>query len=204
MVTPTILRFALPSSERDRPAVAVAAVVKRDKRSMSASSEESMGSWSHITPEDDPHEETSSFIQLSEGEETEKGHLAGTKENIFPCLVTFDLSESGSARTASSSSNLRELLVVNCDLEPECVDSELRVALQWIAASELGLPTLYFRKSKEKRVAKFQRVIHLMSQKAWQIADLFGAVVQFCKVHEKEEAEGRSLSSLFDWLLENL
>lgn len=70
MVTPTILRFALPSSERDRPTVAGAAVVKRDKRSMSASSEESMGSWSHITPEDDPHEETSSFIQLSEGSVT--------------------------------------------------------------------------------------------------------------------------------------
>ncbi|XP_074497869.1 A-kinase anchor protein SPHKAP isoform X2 [Sebastes fasciatus] len=207
------------SSERDRPAVAVAAVVKSDKRSMSASSEESMGSWSHITPEDDPHEETSSFIQLSEGngtssasslgladldafsdvptqitvisEETEKGRLAGTKENVFE-------------RTAGGSSNLRVLLVVNCDLEPECVDSELRVALQWIAASELGLPALYFRKSKEKRVAKFQRVVHLMSQKAWRIADLFSAVVQFCKLHEKEEEEGRSLSSLFDWLLQTL
>ncbi|XP_062275587.1 A-kinase anchor protein SPHKAP [Scomber scombrus] len=211
------------SSERDRPAVAVAAIVKRDKRSMSASSEESMGSWSHITPEDDPHEETSSFIQLSEGngtssasslgladldafsdvptqstvisEETEKGHLAGTKDNIF---------QSSSARTASSSGNLGELLVVNCDLEAESVDSELRVALQWIAASELGLPTLYFRKSKEKRVAKFQRVVHRMSQKAWRIADLFSAVVQFCKLHEKEEKEGRSLSSLFDWLLETV
>ncbi|XP_070826980.1 A-kinase anchor protein SPHKAP isoform X1 [Chaetodon trifascialis] len=212
------------SSERDRPAVAVAAVVKRDKRSMSASSEESMGSWSHITPEDDLHEETSSFIQLSEGngtssasslgladldafsdvptqstvisEETEKGHLAGTKENVF---------DTNLARTAGgSSSNLRMLLVVNCDLEPECVDSELRVALQWIAASELGLPALYFRKSKEKRVAKFLRVVHLMSQKAWRIADLFSAVVQFCKLHEKEEEEGRSLSSLFDWLLESL
>ncbi|XP_044059314.1 A-kinase anchor protein SPHKAP isoform X2 [Siniperca chuatsi] len=211
------------SSERDRQAVAVAAVVKRDKRSMSASSEESMGSWSHITPEDDTHEETSSFIQLSEGngtssasslgladldafsdvptqstvisEETEKGHLAGTKENVF---------ESSSVRTAGGSSNLRVLLVVNCDLEPECVDSELRVALQWIAASELGLPALYFRTSKEKRLAKFQRVVHLMSQKAWRIADLFSAVVQFCKIHEKEEEEGRSLSSLFDWLLETL
>lgn len=57
-------------------------------------------------------------------------------------------------RTAGGSSNLRVLLVVNCDLEAECVDSELRVALQWIAASELGIPALYFRKSKEKRVAK--------------------------------------------------
>ncbi|KAM9853391.1 A-kinase anchor protein SPHKAP [Aulostomus maculatus] len=212
------------SSERDRPAVVAAAVVKRDKRSMSASSEESMGSWSHITPEDDPHEETSSFIQLSEGngtssasslgladldafsevptqstvisEEREKGNQAATEENIV---------QSSSVRTAGGSgSNLRELLVVNCDLETECADSELRVALQWIAASELGLPALYFRKSKEKRVAKFQRVVHLMSQKSWRIADLFSAVVQFCKLHEKEEEEGRSLSSLFDWLLENL
>lgn len=70
MVIPTILRFALLSSESDKTAVAVATVVKRDKRSMSASSEESMGSWSHINPEDDPHEETSSFIQLSEGSVT--------------------------------------------------------------------------------------------------------------------------------------
>ncbi|XP_020497387.1 A-kinase anchor protein SPHKAP isoform X2 [Labrus bergylta] len=211
------------SSERDKPAVVMAAVVKRDKRSMSASSEESMGSWSHITPEDDPHEETSSFIHLSEGngtssasslgladldafsdvptqstvisDETEKGYLAGTTENAI---------ESSSARTAGSSGNRRVLLVVNCDLESESVHSELRVALQWIAASELGLPALCFRKSREKRVAKFQRVVHLMSQKAWRIADLFGAVVQFCELHKKEEEEGQSLSSLFDWLLETL
>lgn len=43
-----------------------------------------------------------------------------------------------------------------------------------------------------------------MSQKAWQITDLFSAVVQFCKLHENEEEEGRSLSGLFDWLLETL
>uniref|UniRef100_A0A3B4VCR4 SPHK1 interactor, AKAP domain containing n=1 Tax=Seriola dumerili TaxID=41447 RepID=A0A3B4VCR4_SERDU len=179
------------------PVLTVRPLLLAESRSMSASSEESMGSWSHISPEDDPHEETSSFIQLSEG--------SGCPPNTV-CPIIFDLSESSSVRTASGSGNLRELLVVNCDLEPECVDSELRVALQWIAASELGLPALYFIKSKEKRVAKFQRVVHLMSQKAWRIADLFSAVVQFCKLHEKEkeEEDGRSLSSLFDWLLESL
>lgn len=67
----------------------------------------------------------------------------------------FDLSGSTPGATAGGgSSNLRQLLVVNCDLEQECVDYELRVALQWIAASELGLPALYFRKSKEKKIAK--------------------------------------------------
>uniref|UniRef100_A0A3B4FYF9 SPHK1 interactor, AKAP domain containing n=1 Tax=Pundamilia nyererei TaxID=303518 RepID=A0A3B4FYF9_9CICH len=180
------------SSDRDR--TAVAAVVKRDKRSMSASSEESMGSWSHITPEDDPHEETSSFIHLSEN---------GTSSTSSLGLVDLDsFSDVPSQSTViAGDRSIRELLVVNCDLEPECMDLELRVALQWIAASELGLPALYFRKSKEKRVAKFLRVVHLMSQKAWRIADLFDAVVQFCKMHEKAEEAGKSLqSSLFDWL----
>lgn len=63
-------------------------------------------------------------------------------------------SESRPARPLGGGSELRVLLVVNCDLEPECVDSELRVALQWIAASELGLPVLHFRRSKEISVAK--------------------------------------------------
>uniref|UniRef100_I3JDZ6 SPHK1 interactor, AKAP domain containing n=1 Tax=Oreochromis niloticus TaxID=8128 RepID=I3JDZ6_ORENI len=131
-----------------------------------------------------------------------QSHLLLTRTTL--CHIICDLLESSSARTAGDGS-IRELLVVNCDLEPECMDLELRVALQWIAASELGLPALYFRKSKEKRVAKFLRVVHLMSQKAWRIADLFGAVVQFCKLHEKAEEAGKSLqSSLFDWLLETL
>uniref|UniRef100_A0A3P9ILV7 SPHK1 interactor, AKAP domain containing n=1 Tax=Oryzias latipes TaxID=8090 RepID=A0A3P9ILV7_ORYLA len=172
-------RFALPSRERDRPAVAVAAAAKRDKRSMSASSEESMGSWSHMTPEDDPHEETSSFIQLSEGSVT-----------IAPCskccrlppsphahCVIFIISEISSASAASISCNLRELLLVNCDLEQESVDSEIRMTLQWIAASELGLSFVYFRKSQERF---------------------------FFILYNKEEAEQSVHASLFDWLLETL
>lgn len=60
--------FLPSSSDRDRLAAAAeAGLVGRDKRSMSASSEESAESWSHVTAEDDVPEETSSFIQLSDG-----------------------------------------------------------------------------------------------------------------------------------------
>lgn len=62
-------------------------------------------------------------------------------------------------RPPGGGSNLRVLVVVNCDLEPECVNTELRVALQWIAASELGLPVLYFRKSTQKRIAKVNAAV---------------------------------------------
>ncbi|XP_070982354.1 A-kinase anchor protein SPHKAP-like isoform X1 [Oncorhynchus clarkii lewisi] len=220
------------SFERDKTAVpsapaAVPAVDERNKRSLSASSEDSSESWSQIAPDDDPHEETSSFIQLSEGngnsstsslgladleglsdipsqstvnsEEADKGHLRESKENV---------NEGSSLWTVGGSSSHRELLVVNCDLDPECVDSELRLALQWIAASELGLHAVYFRKCKERtskvgaaQHMQFQRVLQLVSQKAWRIGDLFNAVIQFCKLHQEEDG-GSSLSSLFDWLLE--
>uniref|UniRef100_A0A3P9ILI1 SPHK1 interactor, AKAP domain containing n=1 Tax=Oryzias latipes TaxID=8090 RepID=A0A3P9ILI1_ORYLA len=129
-------------------------------------------------------------------EVTERAHPPGSKEKVF---------EISSASAASISCNLRELLLVNCDLEQESVDSEIRMTLQWIAASELGLSFVYFRKSQEVNFSKFQRLVHLMSQKAWQIADLFGAVVQFCNLHSnKEEAEQSVHASLFDWLLETL
>ncbi|KAJ3590115.1 hypothetical protein NHX12_008069 [Muraenolepis orangiensis] len=130
---------------------------------------------------------------------------------MLSCLVMVVIhpaEEAGLVRTMESvglAPRPRGLLVLNCDLEPECVDWELRVTLQWIAASELGLSALYFSKSEENRASKFQNVVLLVSQKAWRVADLFAAVLQFCKLHEKAREEGRSpLSSLFDWLLETL
>uniref|UniRef100_A0A3B4A712 A-kinase anchor 110kDa C-terminal domain-containing protein n=1 Tax=Periophthalmus magnuspinnatus TaxID=409849 RepID=A0A3B4A712_9GOBI len=173
-----------PSSERDR-------VVKRDKRSLSASSEESMGSWSHMSPEEDPPEESSSFIHLSEGS-------VRTAVSWPHLLLTVPMSH-------WDSTNPRELQVLNCDLDSDSRDWELRVTLQWIAASELGLSALYFRRSKERREAKFQRVVLLMTQKAWRVGDLFRAVLQFCeKSEEEEEEEQGRVSGLFDWLLQTL
>lgn len=44
--------------------------------------------------------------------------------------------------------------MLNFDMDSECVDGELRATLQWIAASELGVPALYFRKTQEHNLAK--------------------------------------------------
>ncbi|KAK7883328.1 hypothetical protein WMY93_029502 [Mugilogobius chulae] len=124
-------------------------------------------------------------------EETEKRRAAVMRGTVSEVRVL---------KSAGSSSSPRELQVLNCDLDSDCRDWELRVALQWIAASELGLSALYFRRSKERREAKFQRVVLLMTQKAWRVGDLFRAVLQFC---EREE-DGSRVFGLFDWLLETL
>ncbi|XP_073706778.1 A-kinase anchor protein SPHKAP isoform X2 [Garra rufa] len=111
------------------------------------------------------------------------------------------MDEVTSGLSTAGSSCQRELLVLNFDMDSEHVDGELRAALQWIAASELGVPALYFRKTQEHNLAKFHRVVQLAGQKAWRVGDLFSAVAQFCQLHQDLEHRGRPVPSLFDWIL---
>ncbi|XP_037705598.1 A-kinase anchor protein SPHKAP [Choloepus didactylus] len=188
-----------------------------------SSCEESTGSWSQLANEEDNADDTSSFLQLSERSMSngntsatsslgimdldiyqesmpsspmihelveEKEILKGQSENV---------EEHTSGQPVGPAGGRRSLLVVNFDLEPECPDAELRATLQWIAASELGIPTIYFKKSQENRIEKFLDVVRLVHQKSWKVGDIFHAVVQYCKMHE-ERKDGTP--SLFDWLLE--
>ncbi|XP_019512651.1 PREDICTED: A-kinase anchor protein SPHKAP isoform X3 [Hipposideros armiger] len=120
----------------------------------------------------------------------EKEILKGQSENM---------EEFASGAPAGAASRQGSLLVINFDLEPERPDAELRAMLQWIAASELGIPTIYFKKSQENRIEKFLDVVRLVHQKSWKVGDIFHAVVQYCKMHEQQKD---GTPSLFDWLLE--
>ncbi|XP_063569152.1 A-kinase anchor protein SPHKAP isoform X5 [Pongo abelii] len=159
-----------------------------------SSSEESTGSWTQLANEEDNPDDTSSFLQLSERSMSE---LVEEKEILKGQSESIEAPASG--LPMGTASPQRSLLVINFDLEPECPDAELRATLQWIAASELGIPTIYFKKSQENRIEKFLDVVRLVHRKSWKVGDIFHAVVQYCKMHE-EQKDGRL--SLFDWLLE--
>ncbi|XP_063022930.1 A-kinase anchor protein SPHKAP isoform X5 [Melospiza melodia melodia] len=159
-----------------------------------SSSEESTGSWSQLANDEDNPDDTSSYLQLSERSLSEL-----VEEKVFLKEQTENTEESTSELSVGTANCQKDLLVINFDLEPECPDVELRATLQWIAASELGIPTIYFKKSQENRIEKFLDVVQLVQRKSWKVGDIFQAVVQYCKLSE----EGReSTPSLFDWLLE--
>ncbi|NWI44722.1 SPKAP protein, partial [Picathartes gymnocephalus] len=188
-----------------------------------SSSEESTGSWSQLANDEDNPDDTSSYLQLSErslsnGNSSTTSSL-GTmdleiyqenmpsspminelvEEKVFLKEQTENTEESTSELSVGTANCQKDLLVINFDLEPECPDVELRATLQWIAASELGIPTIYFKKSQEKRIEKFLDVVQLVQRKSWKVGDIFQAVVQYCKLSE----EGREITpGLFDWLLE--
>ncbi|XP_026711137.1 A-kinase anchor protein SPHKAP isoform X4 [Athene cunicularia] len=159
-----------------------------------SSSEESTGSWSQLANDEDNPDDTSSYLQLSERSLSEL-----VEEKVFLKEQTENTEESTSGLSVGTANCQKDLLVINFDLEPECPDVELRATLQWIAASELGIPTIYFKKSQENRVEKFLDVVQLVQRKSWKVGDIFHAVVQYCKLSE----ERREMTpSLFDWLLE--
>ncbi|XP_057886874.1 A-kinase anchor protein SPHKAP isoform X5 [Melospiza georgiana] len=159
-----------------------------------SSSEESTGSWSQLANDEDNPDDTSSYLQLSERSLSEL-----VEEKVFLKEQTENTEESTSELSVGTANCQKDLLVINFDLEPECPDVELRATLQWIAASELGIPTIYFKKSQENRIEKFLDVVQLVQRKSWKVGDIFQAVVQYYKLSE----EGReSTPSLFDWLLE--
>ncbi|XP_014640850.1 PREDICTED: A-kinase anchor protein SPHKAP isoform X1 [Ceratotherium simum simum] len=187
------------------------------------SSGESTDSWSQLANEEDNPDDTSSFLQLSEqsmsnGNSSATSSLGITDLDIYqesmpssPMINELvqekeilkeqseHIEECASGVPAGAASRQGSLLVINFDLEPECPDAELRATLQWIAASELGIPTIYFKKSQENRIEKFLDVVRLVHQKSWKVGDIFHAVIQYCKMHE-EQKDGTP--SLFDWLLE--
>ncbi|NWW33110.1 SPKAP protein, partial [Panurus biarmicus] len=188
-----------------------------------SSSEESTGSWSQLANDEDNPDDTSSYLQLSE-RSLSNGNSSTTsslgimdleiyqenvssspvinelvEEKVFLKEQTENTEESTSELSVGTANCQKDLLVINFDLEPECPDVELRATLQWIAASELGIPTIYFKKSQESRIEKFLDVVRLVQRKSWKVGDIFQAVVQYCKLSE----EGRETTpSLFDWLLE--
>ncbi|XP_063163849.1 A-kinase anchor protein SPHKAP [Candoia aspera] len=187
---------------------------------LSSSEESTCSSWCQLANNPD---DTSSYLQLSERSMSNGNSSTSSsldimdleiyQENMPSSHAFNDLTEGRlfcekppekieacvSRLSVETTNAQKDLLVINLDLEPECPDAELRATLQWIAASELGIPTIYFKKSQEHRIEKFLDVVQFVHQKCWKVGDIFHAVVQFCKLHEESR---EPTLSLFDWLLE--
>ncbi|KAG8445471.1 hypothetical protein GDO86_010303, partial [Hymenochirus boettgeri] len=185
------------------------------------SSEDSTGSWSQLANEENP-EDTSSFLHHSEQSISSNSNTTSSVgpmdldsylETISPTAtntikeeekqITKDTQEKAdectSGLSVGTASYQQEVSVLNIDLETDCTESELRTTLQWIAASELGIPVVYFRKTQEQNMQKFLEVTHLVQAKSWKVGDLYSALILHCKMQTQG---GKVTPSFFDWLLE--
>ncbi|XP_078003738.1 A-kinase anchor protein 11 isoform X2 [Phascolarctos cinereus] len=138
-------------------------------------------SWSNLSFEDDHQDESSSFLHLSDSDGTD------------------DKDEEHKHDVEGLEKVGKKLLIVNIDTASCVVDSQLRLALQWLAASEAEVEQLYLHDSAKK---EFMLLSKRVREKEWKVGDLLQAVLKYYEMMEKASDEERC-KPLFCWILEN-
>ncbi|XP_006915014.1 A-kinase anchor protein 11 isoform X1 [Pteropus alecto] len=171
--------------------------------------DDSTGSWSNLSFEDEHQDESSSFHHLSEsnGNSSSWSSLA-LEGDLYEDSFSFPASDSDGPDDKDEEheddvegleQDGKTLLITNIDMEPCTVDPQLRVILQWLVASEVEVAELAFHDSAKK---EFVRLSKRLQEKGWAVGGLLQAVLKYyATVEETHSEDGRK--SLFDWLLEN-
>ncbi|XP_067111232.1 A-kinase anchor protein 11 isoform X1 [Osmerus mordax] len=175
--------------------------------------DDSLGSWSNLSFEDEHPDESSSFLHLSdsngnssswsslglEGEVCEE-HLSfspsdsdctedkETEVKDESCVtVRVDRGQSQPHRALLMlNSEVRE---TNLDFQPPTFDPQLRSMLQWAAASMADLPLVQLGPSADKELQQLPAVVQRLCEKEWRVGELLQALLRYC---EEAQAPGQS------------
>ncbi|XP_006010263.1 A-kinase anchor protein 11 isoform X2 [Latimeria chalumnae] len=175
--------------------------------------DDSTGSWSNLSFEDEHPDESSSFLHLSDSNGNSSSWSSlGLEGDMYEENISFPPSDSDGAEDKEEEHKddeglvqiAKTLLVVNVDVKHCDVDPELRMALQWIAASQSELSVLYFSQPAEQELMLLPTVVKRLRNKNWKVGDLLQAVLKYCEDAQQASKESSFLQkSLFDWLLEH-
>ncbi|KAM6382032.1 A-kinase anchor protein 11 isoform 2-T4 [Alca torda] len=174
--------------------------------------DDSTGSWSNLSFEDEHPDESSSFLHLSDSNGNSSSWSSlGLEGDMYEENLSFPTSDSDgtedkdedSKDAVEGSERIRKTLaIVNIDLEPNLVDPQLRAALQWLAASETEVSDLHFHDTATREFVLLSRRLR---ERNWKVGDLLQAVLKYCEMMEKvSEGEQALNKSLVGWLLENI
>ncbi|XP_025890277.1 A-kinase anchor protein 11 isoform X4 [Nothoprocta perdicaria] len=174
--------------------------------------DDSTGSWSNLSFEDEHPDESSSFLHLSDSNGNSSSWSSlGLEGDLYEENLSFPTSDSdGTEDKEEDSKDAVEgveqarwtLAIMNVDLEPNIVDPQLRAALQWLAASETEVAALHFYDTAAREFAFLSRRLR---ERDWKVGDLLQAVLKYCEIMEKASDREQILNkSLVGWLLENV
>ncbi|KFP84343.1 A-kinase anchor protein 11, partial [Acanthisitta chloris] len=174
--------------------------------------DDSTGSWSNLSFEDEHPDESSSFLHLSDSNGNSSSWSSlGLEGDMYEENLSFPTSDSDGTEDKDEDlkgaveglEQIRKTLsIVNIDLEPNLVDPQLRAVLQWLAASETEVSDLHFR---DTAMREFVLLSRRLRERDWKVGDLLQAVLKYCEMIEKASDGEQALNkSLVAWLLENV
>lgn len=192
--------------------------------------DDSLGSWSNLSFEDEHPDDNSSFLHLSdsngnssswsslglEGEACEERmSFSPSDSSDNPEDKEAEVKEESSGTLCVSQPPRTVLVVVNSDLvERACPspphqqaapDPQLRSMLQWAAASVADVPQIQLGSDRE--LQQLPLVVQRLRERRWRVGELLHTLLRYCEEIQApppgEESDQRHRTPLFQWLLEH-
>ncbi|XP_063164465.1 A-kinase anchor protein 3 [Candoia aspera] len=111
-------------------------------------------------------------------------------------------SRTGSGEDAASG---RKVVVTNQNAPENIHSKQLQAVLQWVAASQLNVPVLYFMDDDEETQNKLQQLSTVAVERNYSVGEVMQAVLKYEKERQLGEALGNFMRlPVLDWLLQNL
>ncbi|XP_068184601.1 A-kinase anchor protein 11 isoform X2 [Antennarius striatus] len=194
--------------------------------------DDSLGSWSNLSFEDEHPDDTSSFLHLSDSNGNSSSWSSLGLEGEA-CEEHVSLSLSDSDNTEDKETEVKEessgtlcvdrtprapLVIVNSDFrelgrDPQHVaaDPQLKSLLQWVAASMSDIP--HIQLTPDGELQQLPAVVQRLQDRRCRVGELLHMLLRYCEdrqTHGKPPGEepvqaGRKLhhTPLFQWLLEH-
>ncbi|ROL54920.1 A-kinase anchor protein 11 [Anabarilius grahami] len=187
--------------------------------------DDSLGSWSNLSFEEDHPDESSSFHHLSDSSNGNSSSWSslGLEGEVYEEHLSFSPSDSDCAEEKEAEAKEdsggavrverehgqaeRALLVVSTDVQGGAVDPQLTAVLQWIAASIADLSLMQLSHFSGQELQQLPAVAQRLREREFRVADLLQALLRYfeeCRTEEEPEAGDtrHGHKSLFQWLLE--
>ncbi|XP_060945020.1 A-kinase anchor protein 11 isoform X2 [Limanda limanda] len=171
--------------------------------------DDSLGSWSNLSFEDEHADDNSSFLHLSDSDNTEDKEAEVKEESSGTLCVDRPPAPPPRTGLVVVNSDVREL---RCSPPPVGLDPQLRSMLQWLAASMADVPQIQL--SADRELQQLPVVVQRLRERRWRVGELLHMLLRYCEESQthggqaREEAqqgarEPHRSPPLFQWLLEH-
>ncbi|KAM9347204.1 A-kinase anchor protein 11 [Symphorus nematophorus] len=184
--------------------------------------DDSLGSWSNLSFEDEHPDDNSSFLHLSDSSNGNSSSWSSLGLEGEACEERMSFSPSDSDNTEDKETEVKEessgtlcldrtqvqaprsaLVIANSDVRepgrsPQHVtlDPQLRSMLQWVAASMADIPQIQL--SPDRELQQLPAVVQRLREKKWRVGELLHTLLRYCEesqTHSQSQAREEALQA---------
>ncbi|XP_051259142.1 A-kinase anchor protein 11 isoform X3 [Dicentrarchus labrax] len=184
--------------------------------------DDSLGSWSNLSFEDEHPDDNSSFLHLSDSSNGNSSSWSSLGLEGEACEERMSFSPSDSDNTEDKETEVKEessgtlcvdrtqvqvpriaLVMLNSDVREArarphhvSLDSQLRTMLQWVAASMADVPLIQL--SLDRELQQLPAVVQRLRERKWRVGELLHSLLRYCEesqTHSQSQAREEALQA---------